>query len=112
MILRPGEVERIGVRIFDVAYNIIGGREEGDKTQVEIKEQADHSLPYMLAAAILDGEVTPRQYLPERIGRQDVQTLCCARCTSSHRRRRLDRDLEGAGCRAGSLYTFRRQPSP
>jgi 2-methylcitrate dehydratase len=69
------EVERIEVRIFDVAYNIIGGGEEGDKTLVEIKEQADHSLPYMLAVAILDGEVTPEQYTPERIQRQDVQTL-------------------------------------
>jgi 2-methylcitrate dehydratase len=69
------EVERIEVRIFDVAYNIIGGGEEGDKTLVQIKEQADHSLPYMLAVAILDGEVTPAQYSAERIQRQDVQTL-------------------------------------
>ena len=36
---------------FDVAYNIIGGGEEGEKTDIRTKEQADHSLPYMLAAA-------------------------------------------------------------
>jgi 2-methylcitrate dehydratase len=69
------DVERVEVEIFDVAYDIIGGGEEGDKTVVEIKEQADHSLPYMVAVAILDGQVTPEQYQPERIQRQDVKTL-------------------------------------
>ncbi|MGE5264226.1 MAG: MmgE/PrpD family protein, partial [Acidobacteriota bacterium] len=69
------EVERIEVDIFDVAYNIIGGGEEGDKTRVETKEQADHSLQYMLAVAVLDGNVTPEQYRPERILRRDVQDL-------------------------------------
>jgi 2-methylcitrate dehydratase len=63
------------VDVFDVAYNIIGGGEEGDKRLVQTKEEADHSLPYMVAVALLDGEVTPAQYLPERIVREDVQTL-------------------------------------
>lgn len=69
------EIERIRVEIFDVAYLIIGGGGEGDKTVVRTKEEADHSLPYMLAAAALDGEVTPAQYVPERIAREDVQRL-------------------------------------
>jgi 2-methylcitrate dehydratase len=73
--LRSGEVEGIEVEIFDVAYHIIGGGEEGKKDQIRTKEEADHSLPYMLAVALLDGEVTPRQYLPERIQRADVQEL-------------------------------------
>ena len=60
---------------FDVAYHIIGGGEEGDKTVVRTKEEADHSLQYMTAAALLDGQVLPEQYLPERIQRNDVQTL-------------------------------------
>src|SRR5215472_7045077 len=68
-------VERIDVEIFDVAFNIIGGGEEGDKTVVRLKEEADHSLPYLISVALLDGEVMPAQYLPERIGREDVQTL-------------------------------------
>jgi 2-methylcitrate dehydratase len=72
---RADEVERIELDIFDVAYHIIGGGEEGDKTLVRTKEEADHSLPYMLAVAILDGQVTPAQYRPERIQSQDVQTL-------------------------------------
>ncbi|MDG7003544.1 MAG: MmgE/PrpD family protein, partial [Nitrososphaerota archaeon] len=69
------DVESIDLRIFDVAYNIIGGGEEGNKKVVENKEQADHSLPYILSAALLDGEVMPRQYLPERIAGEDIQSL-------------------------------------
>jgi 2-methylcitrate dehydratase len=69
------EIEEIAVEIFDVAFNIIGGGEEGDKTIVDTKEAADHSLPYLIAVAILDGQVMPEQYLPERISRPDVQTL-------------------------------------
>jgi 2-methylcitrate dehydratase len=71
----PHDVDRIRLDIFDVAYNIIGGGEEGNKTMVRTKEEADHSLPYMLAASILDGEVTPEQYLPQRIQSADVQSL-------------------------------------
>jgi 2-methylcitrate dehydratase len=74
-VFRADEVERIELGIFDVAYHIIGGGEEGDKTLVRTKEEADHSLPYMLAVAILDDQVTPAQYRPERIQREDVQTL-------------------------------------
>jgi 2-methylcitrate dehydratase len=69
------DVERIELDVFDVAYNIIGGGEEGDKTAVETKEQADHSLPYMLAVALLDGAVMPAQYDADRIVRKDVQQL-------------------------------------
>src|SRR5205823_4463978 len=45
------------------------------KYDVHTKEQADHSLPYVVAVALLDGEVTPRQFLPERIAKDDVQAL-------------------------------------
>jgi 2-methylcitrate dehydratase len=67
-------VARVAVDIFDVADRIIGGG-EGDKTLVRTKEDADHSLPYMLAAALCDGELTPAQYAPERIQAPDVQHL-------------------------------------
>ena len=39
------------------------------------KEDADHSLHYMIAVAALDGQVMPAQYEPERIVRSDVQSL-------------------------------------
>jgi len=72
---RPEDVERIEIETFDVAYNIIGGGEEGAKTEVRTKEEADHSLPYIVAVALLDGTVMPDQYRPERIVREDVQRL-------------------------------------
>lgn len=73
--LEPKDVESIEVKIFDVAFKIIGGGEEGEKHSVETKEQADHSLPYILAVALCDGEVMPEQYSPERILARDVQGL-------------------------------------
>jgi 2-methylcitrate dehydratase len=70
------DVEQIEVETFDVAFNIIGGGEEGDKTNsVTTKEQADHSLPYLVAVALLDGDVMPAQYGSDRILREDVQNL-------------------------------------
>jgi 2-methylcitrate dehydratase len=73
--VRAQDVESISVRIFDVAFNIIGGGEEGDKKLVRTKEEADHSLPYILAVALIDGEVTTEQYSPQRIMGSDVQAL-------------------------------------
>jgi 2-methylcitrate dehydratase len=72
---RAQDVDSINVKIFDVAYNIIGGGEEGEKKNVRTKEEADHSLPYILSVALIDSKVTPEQYLPERIVRSDVQAL-------------------------------------
>ena len=69
------EVDTIEIEIFDVAYNIIGGGEEGSKYGVRTKEEADHSLQYIVSAAILDGHVMPAQYEPERILREDIQAL-------------------------------------
>lgn len=73
--LSPSQVAAIEIDIFDVAYNIIGGGEEGDKSSVSTKEEADHSLPYIVAVALLDGQVMPEQYRTERIKSRDVQEL-------------------------------------
>jgi 2-methylcitrate dehydratase len=69
------EIERIELETFQVAYDIIGGGEEGDKRVIRFKEEADHSLPYLLAVAWLDGRVRPEQFSPERILAGDVQAL-------------------------------------
>lgn len=69
------DVARVEIDVFDVAYRIIGGGEEGDKTVVRTKEEADHSLPYLVAVALLDGQVMPEQYRPVRIRAADVQSL-------------------------------------
>jgi 2-methylcitrate dehydratase len=69
------DIRSIDIETFDVAYNIIGGGEEGEKFTVRTKEEADHSLPYIVAVAIMDDQVLPPQYLPERIRQSDVQSL-------------------------------------
>ena len=69
------DIGQIDIETFDVAYNIIGGGEEGEKFTVRTKEEADHSLPYIVAVALLDDQVLPAQYLPERIQQPDVQAL-------------------------------------
>ncbi|MDN6438248.1 MAG: MmgE/PrpD family protein [Corynebacterium nuruki] len=71
----PSRIAKIELTTFDVAYSIIGGGEEGSKQLVRTKEEADHSLPWMLAVALLDGELNPGQYAPERIVADDVQDL-------------------------------------
>jgi 2-methylcitrate dehydratase len=71
----PNDIVSIVLNTFDVAFNIIGGGEEGEKKNISTKEEADHSLPYMMAALLLDGNVLPAQYLPERILQKDVQDL-------------------------------------
>lgn len=69
------DIEKIEIDIFDVAFHIIGGGEEGDKTIIRTKEEADHSLQYMVGVALIDGNVLPEQYEAERILRDDIQDL-------------------------------------
>ena len=71
----PAKVERIENDTFQDAYDFMGGGSFGPKTDVHTKEDADHSLPYLLAVALLDGDVQPAQLEPRRIDEPDVQSL-------------------------------------
>ena len=71
----PDEIQKIILHTFDVAYHIIGGGEEGGKKHIRTKEEADHSLPYMMAAVLLDGNLLPAQYQSDRIAKKDIQEL-------------------------------------
>lgn len=71
--LASRQIQAVEIDIFDVAHRIIGGGEEGDKRQgIVTKEQADHSLPYLCAAMLLDGQVTPAQFEASRIVARDI----------------------------------------
>ena len=70
----PEQVNSIHLDTFHGAKLIIGGG-EGSRYEVETKAQADHSLPYMLAAALIDREMTNDAYDAERIQQDDVQEL-------------------------------------
>ncbi len=71
----PSEVDSIDDVVFQDAYDFMGGGSFGPKTDVHTKEDADHSLPYLLAVALLDGDVQPAQLEPSRIDAPDVQDL-------------------------------------
>jgi 2-methylcitrate dehydratase len=71
----PAKVVRIENDVFQEAYDFMGGGSFGPKTGVHTKEDADHSLPYLLAVALLDGDVKPAQLEPARIEKPDVQAL-------------------------------------
>jgi len=73
--VNPEEIESVELTTFLTAYHIIGSGAYGNRQIVETKEQADHSLFYAAAVLLLDGEVYPEQYEPERIKNNDVQQL-------------------------------------
>src|SRR5271155_1555931 len=71
----PGKVVSIEADVIRIAYDFAGGGLYGVDKVTRTKEQADHSLPYLLAVALLDGDVMPAQFAPDRIMRADVQQL-------------------------------------
>jgi 2-methylcitrate dehydratase len=68
-------VVSIEAEVFQLCYDFAGGGLYGVDRVIRTKEQADHSLPYLLAVALLDGDVMPAQFAPDRIIRPDVQGL-------------------------------------
>lgn len=59
------DIERIHVDTYWLAYSEIGM--EKQKWDPRTRETADHSIPYLLAAALVDGDITPRSFTTERI---------------------------------------------
>jgi 2-methylcitrate dehydratase len=71
----PGKVVSIEADVIRIAYDFAGGGHYGVDKVIRTKEQADHSLPYLMAVALLDRDVMPVQFEPDRIMRADVQQL-------------------------------------
>ena len=71
----PTKVVSIEAEVTRITYDFAGGGLYGVDKVVQTKEQADHNLPYLLAVAMLDGDVMPAQFEPDRIIRADVQQL-------------------------------------
>src|SRR5207247_6742570 len=61
---KGGEVKSMTIESHDASVDIIGS--EPEKWKPETRETADHSLPYITAVALIDGEVTEKQFQPER----------------------------------------------
>jgi 2-methylcitrate dehydratase len=73
--IRHDDIASVEVEVFQTAYDIAGGGSFGSKDAPATKEQADYNLKYLLAAAIIDGQVGPEQLQTERIHRSDVREL-------------------------------------
>jgi 2-methylcitrate dehydratase len=64
-------IKSIEIDTFEAAYQIIA--KDPEKWDPKTRETADHSLQYIVVAALLDGEVTSRTFEPERF--RDPRTL-------------------------------------
>jgi 2-methylcitrate dehydratase len=58
------QVKSMTIESHDASVDIIGS--EPEKWKPETRETADHSLPYITAIALIDGEVTEKQFQPVR----------------------------------------------
>jgi 2-methylcitrate dehydratase len=58
------QVATIDIHTFDAAVDIIG--KDPEKWRPQTRETADHSLPYCTAVALMDGEVTDKQFATAR----------------------------------------------
>jgi len=63
-------IRSVVIESHEAAVDIIGS--EPEKWHPETRETADHSLPYITAIALIDGEVTSRQFEPERFADSKV----------------------------------------
>jgi 2-methylcitrate dehydratase len=69
--LAPDEVVEVRIRSLARAADILA---DPSKYDPRSKESADHSLPYVIAAALVDRAVTPAQFTQERILSDDVRS--------------------------------------
>ncbi|MEO7167888.1 MAG: MmgE/PrpD family protein, partial [Chthoniobacterales bacterium] len=60
----PSKIKSVRIESHDASVDIIGS--EPEKWKPQQRETADHSLPYITAVALIDGEVTDKQFAPER----------------------------------------------
>ncbi|MCX8195588.1 MAG: MmgE/PrpD family protein [Acidilobaceae archaeon] len=71
--IRAEEVESVEIKTFTVSYKIIA--EDPEKWDPKTRETADHSLPYIVAAALLDGDVWVESFSPQRFLAKDVREV-------------------------------------
>src|SRR5437870_4281626 len=69
-ILDPAQVNSVTIESHGAAVDIIGS--EPAKWKPKTRETADHSLPYITAIALIDGQITNKQFEPERFKNPEV----------------------------------------
>jgi 2-methylcitrate dehydratase len=66
----PAKAKSMTIESHDASVDIIGS--EPEKWKPETRETADHSLPYITAIALIDGEITDKQFARERFADPEV----------------------------------------
>src|SRR5215813_13547747 len=64
------KIKSVVIESHDASVDIIGS--EPEKWKPKTRETADHSLPYITAIALIDGEITDRQFEPARFKDPEV----------------------------------------
>jgi 2-methylcitrate dehydratase len=64
------KVKSMVIESHDASVDIIGS--EPEKWKPRQRETADHSLPYITAVALIDGEVTDKQFEPSRFTEEKI----------------------------------------
>ena len=66
----PANVKSMTIESHEASVDIIAS--EPEKWKPATRETADHSLPYITAIALIDGEVTDKQFGRERFSHPDI----------------------------------------
>ncbi len=66
-------IESIKIDTFKVAYEIIA--KDPEKWRPKTRETADHSLPYIICAALQDGTITKESFSQAKIQDSDIRAL-------------------------------------
>lgn len=66
-------VQSIQIETYEAAYQAMGS--DAQRWAPRNRETADHSLPYAVATAWLDGQLLSSAYGPEQLARSDVQAF-------------------------------------
>lgn len=69
----PAEVSSVTVTTYEDARRMVGSRPQ--HWNPTTRETADHSIPYVVAAALIDGTVGPKQFGPEHLSDPAIRAL-------------------------------------
>jgi 2-methylcitrate dehydratase len=69
----PARIESVQVATTQIGHFILA--KDAEKWRPATRETADHSLPYTVARALLDGGLTVRSYAPDAITAPEVRAL-------------------------------------
>jgi 2-methylcitrate dehydratase len=75
--IRPDQIKSIDIFGYEFLVKEIGGgrNDAKEKWDPQTRETADHSLPYLLAVTLMDGDISLASFAPERVRDPDLRPL-------------------------------------